>query len=38
MAQIKIADSTRDTLRARKEGAETYDDVIQRLLDGENNE
>lgn len=34
MAQIKIADVTRDKLRAEKEGAETYDDVVLRLLEG----
>lgn len=33
MAQIKIGDKTRDTLRALKEGNETYDDVIKRLID-----
>jgi predicted CopG family antitoxin len=32
MAQIKIDDATRDDLRAQKQGAETYDDVITRLL------
>jgi len=33
MAQIQIDDETRDHLRALKEGAETYDDVINRLMD-----
>jgi len=33
MAQIQVDDETRDTLRALKEGSETYDDVITRLID-----
>jgi hypothetical protein len=32
MAQVRLDDSTRDALRALKEGAETYDDVVTRLI------
>lgn len=32
MAQIQVDDETRDHLRALKEGNETYDDVITRLM------
>jgi predicted CopG family antitoxin len=34
-ATIKLSHETRDRLRAEKVGGETYDDVIQRLLEGE---
>ena len=33
MAQMKVADETRDKLRGMKQGAETYDDVINRLME-----
>lgn len=33
MAQLRVDDDTRDTLRALKRGSETYDDVICRLID-----
>jgi predicted CopG family antitoxin len=33
MAQIRVDDNTRDVLRGLKNGSETYDDVITRLID-----
>jgi predicted CopG family antitoxin len=35
-ADLKIDPETRDDLRRRKKGGETYDDVIQRLLNETN--
>jgi hypothetical protein len=32
-ANIKVEPSTRDRLRAAKQGGETYDETINRLLD-----
>lgn len=32
-ARIPVETGTRDTLRGLKQGAETYDDVINRLIE-----
>ena len=37
MTQIQIESRTRDDLRALKQGTETYDDVINRLIEQNEN-
>jgi predicted CopG family antitoxin len=33
MAQVRLDDDTRDKLRAMKEGNETYEEVVTRLIE-----
>lgn len=37
-AEIPVNPGTRDRLRRRKTGGESYDDVLNRLLDGQPSE